>query len=200
MPPLAADLETRRHSGSGDLEVLAGEGDVLLGPQPAHQPHELAGAAIALGLIALRVAVGGEIVLAGDDVDPHPAAAEFVEGRRGGGEVGWAPVAGADRHQRLEAGGASGERGGDGEGVGPAPAAADQGAAPAVPLQRLGVAGQGRQAVGIGAGVAPVAGAHLIGDVPEEFGVFAHAMNPDRPRTLIGLGKGRGPTEPPTRA
>lgn len=41
MPARGADLDARLHGGIGDLEVLAREGDVLFGPQPALQPHDL---------------------------------------------------------------------------------------------------------------------------------------------------------------
>lgn len=41
MPARGADLDARLYGGIGDLEVLAREGDVLLGPRPAHQPHDL---------------------------------------------------------------------------------------------------------------------------------------------------------------
>ena len=58
--------------------MLAVEGDVLLGPQPADELHELPGAGVAVGLVALGVAVGRQVVLAGDDVDQDPAAGEVV--------------------------------------------------------------------------------------------------------------------------
>ncbi len=171
MQALAPGLDPRPHGGAGDLEVLAREGDLLLGPQPAHQAHELPGAGVAMRLIALAVAVGGEIILAGDDIDAHAAAGQLVQGGGRGGEVRRPPVARADGDQRFERLGARSQRGGDGEGVGTAPAGAQQGALPAVRLQRPGVAGQGLQAVVVlDRGVAAVARVHLVGDVPEELG------------------------------
>ena len=90
-------------------EVLAPERDVLLGPQPPHDLEELLGPGIALRLVALGVAVGREVVLAADDVDQDASAAEVVERGGGAGEVGRLPVAGPDRDQRLERGGAGRE-------------------------------------------------------------------------------------------
>ena len=54
---VAADDRPRRDGGVGDAEVLAVEGDVLLGPQPPDEPHELLGPGVAVRLVALAVAV-----------------------------------------------------------------------------------------------------------------------------------------------
>nr|BFF22467.1 hypothetical protein GCM10025732_04320 [Glycomyces mayteni] len=178
MGSLAADDGPQLQRRVGDGEVLARVGDALLGPEAPHDLHELPGAGVAVGLVALAVAVRGEVVLPGDDVDEDAAAGEVVQGGGGGREVRGAPVAGADRDEGLEGGGPGGERGGDGERVGPAPARAEERAAPAVVLQGLGVAGEGVQAVvALHGVVAAVPGAGLVGDVPEEFG--AH-MSPRR--------------------
>ena len=147
MRAVAADDGSGRHGGVGDLEVLAVVGDVLLGPQPADDLDELLGTGVTVGLVALAVAVGAEVVLAGHDVDQHPAAGEMVQGRGGGGEVRRPPVAGPDRDQRLERRRPRGQGGGDGEGVRASPAGAEQRPVPAVLLERGGVLGEGVQAV-----------------------------------------------------
>ncbi|SDT58160.1 hypothetical protein SAMN04489716_4652 [Actinoplanes derwentensis] len=66
MSPVAADGRADRDGRVGDLEVVAVEGDVLLGPQSAGELEEFAGAGVALGLVAFGVAVSGDSVLAGD--------------------------------------------------------------------------------------------------------------------------------------
>ena len=130
-----------------------------------------------MGLVAFAVAVRSEVVLARHDIDTHAAAGQVVQRGRSGGEVCRPPIAGADRDERLEGGGPRGERGRDGEGVGPAPAGADQRALPAVLLQRLRVAGQRLQAVVVfDSGIAAVAGFHVVGDIPKKLGCAAHAM------------------------
>lgn len=87
MPAITASLYARDHGRIRDAEMLAGGGDALLGPQPSYQPHELLGAAIAMGLVALAIAIGGEVILAGDDVDPHPTSGQVIEGRGSGSEL-----------------------------------------------------------------------------------------------------------------
>ncbi len=87
------------------------------------------------------------------------------------------PIARADRDKRLEGSGPGGERGRDREGIWPSPAGADERALPAMIFQRLRVACQRLQAVvGRGGGIAAVAGFDLVGNVPKEFGIAAHAM------------------------
>jgi hypothetical protein len=68
--------------------------------------------------VRFTVAVGGEAVRAGDDVDADAAAAQAVQRRRGGGEMGGAPVAGADGDEGLETRRARGQCRRDGECVG----------------------------------------------------------------------------------
>ncbi len=159
--------------------MVARKADVLLGPQPPDQAHEFLGAAVAVRLVAFAVAIGGEVVLARDDVDAHASATEVIQRRCGGREVRGPPIAGPDRDQRLERGGPRRERGPHGEGVRPAPAGADQRAPPAVLLERRGVAGQGLKRVVVGRGrIAAMSGADLIGDVPQELGSIAHTTGP----------------------
>jgi hypothetical protein len=149
--------------------VLAGEGHVLLGPQAPHQLEELAGPRVPLGLVALGVAVRGEVVLARHDVDQQASAGQLVErpGRRG--EVRRLPVARPDRDQRLEGRRPGGQRGRDREGVRPAPPGAEERAGPAVVLGEPGQLGQAVEAVVSLDGVVPaVTGIDLVRDVPEE--------------------------------
>lgn len=128
-------------------------------------------------LVALAVAIGGQIVLARDDVDPHPAASQMVERCRRGSEVRRPPITRPDRNQRLEAGGARGERGRDGERVGTAPAGADERALPAMLFQRLRVAGQRVEAVVVvDGGISAMTCSDVVGNIPEKFGMLAHAM------------------------
>jgi hypothetical protein len=87
---------------AGDREVLAGEGDVLLGPQSADELQELLGACVSLSLVALAVPVRRQVVLPRHDVDQQPPVAELVQGRRRRREVRWLPVARSDRGQGLE--------------------------------------------------------------------------------------------------
>ncbi len=102
----------------------------------------------------------------------------MIERGRGGREVRRPPVARTDRDQGLEGGGPRRERGRDDEGVGTAPAGADQRAFPAMLLQRGCVARQGVQAVVIiDCGVAAVARPDLIGDVPKKLWITAGAMS-----------------------
>ena len=149
--------------------VLTVEGDVVLGPVAAYEPHELPGAGVAVRLVALVVAVLRLVVRAAHDVDLHPAAAQLVErgGRRG--EVGRGPVARPDRDERVERRGGRGERRGQREGVRSLPPGADQRTTPAVVLHQPRHVGQPRQAVvPVDGRVRAVAGGDLVGDVPEE--------------------------------
>ncbi len=165
---------------SRDAEVLAAERDVLLRPQPARELHELPGPGVALGLVAFRVAVRGEVVLAADDVDQQAALAQVIQRGRRAGEVGGLPVARPDRHQGLERGGAGGQRGGHGEGVGTAPAGADQRPGPAVLLDDPGqVGGPAEAGPAVRDIVAAMARLDRVRDVPEEF--QAHATTLDGP-------------------
>ena len=159
-----------RDRGAAHLEVLTGEGDVVLGPQPSYETHELLGARVPLGRIGAGVAVGGQVVEAADDVDQDPAAAELVQGRCRYRKLGRLPVAGANRDQGLEGGGPGGQRGGDGEGVGASPPGAQERAAPAVPFGGAGeVGGVLDGAPAVRRVVAAVARLDGVGDVPEEF-------------------------------
>ena len=188
MTPLATGMGPRHHRRTAGLEVLAGMGDLLLRPEPADEAHELPRAGIALGLVRLAVAIGGEPVLARDDIDPHPAPAQVIQRGGGGGELYRAPVAGADRNERLEPRGPRGQRRRDGEGVRPAPAGADQRALPAVLLHRQGLAGQCLQAVVVpGRGVATGAGRDVGRNVPEEFGLVRHLVHHGRCRSSTEL-------------
>ncbi len=172
MAPIAPHLQARLDGRSGHLEMLAREGHVLLGPQPADQPHELLGAGIAVRLLALAVAIGGQVVLSRDDIHPNPAAAQVVQRGGCGREIGRAPIAGANGDQGLEGGRPGGQRSGDGEGVRTAPARAQQRPPPAMLFERLRVTGQGVKAVvALDRGIASMAGLNLVGDVPEEFGL-----------------------------
>jgi hypothetical protein len=75
-PPLAR-FDPGRDRRAGDAEVAAPVRDVLLGPQLADEPDELLRPSVAVGLVALGVAVGAEVVQARDDVDPDAAAGEM---------------------------------------------------------------------------------------------------------------------------
>lgn len=81
MPAITTRRDARCHRGIGDLKVLAAEGDVLLRPELADQLQELCGPAVAVCLIAFAVTVGSQVVLAGDDVHPHPPLGEVIESR-----------------------------------------------------------------------------------------------------------------------
>src|SRR5580658_1206965 len=88
------------------------------------------------------------------------------------------PVARTDRDERLERSRPCRERRGHGEGIGAAPTGAEERALPAMLLECLCLAGQRLQAVVVGdAGLAPVAGFDLVGDVPEKYGIAAHAID-----------------------
>lgn len=77
------------------------------------------------------------------------------------------PIAGPYGHQRLERPGAGRQRRRQGEGIRPPPPCPDQRALPATVFQRTRLAGKRLQAVVIGgAGVTPVTGVNLVGDVP----------------------------------
>lgn len=168
----------RAHRRAGDPVVLTLEGDVLLGPQAPHEAHELLRAPVSVGLVSLGVAVGREVVLTAHDVDEDPAAGEVVERRGRAREVRGLPVSGTDRDERLEARGAGGECCSDGEGVGPAPAGAEERPSPAVPFDRLGELDRVVEAPPALHGVvATVSGVDRVGDVPEELAAHAASMH-----------------------
>lgn len=66
-----------------DPVVFAFEGNVFFGPKPAGEPHEFFCPAVSIFLIALRIAVGRYIILAGNDVQPNPATGKMI--KRGDG-------------------------------------------------------------------------------------------------------------------
>ncbi|MNS44454.1 hypothetical protein D3C72_768960 [compost metagenome] len=169
--------DTWRDGGVRHPEMVAIKRDVFLGPEPPYQPHEFFRARITLRLITFFVAIGGKLIPAGDDVDPHPAGGKLIE--RGGGrcEVGRLPVAGTDSDQRLECGGARRKRRRHRKCIRTSPAGADQRAFPAMGFKRPGMARQCIETVVVFAdGVAPVAGFDVIGDVPEKFARAAHII------------------------
>jgi hypothetical protein len=127
--------------------MLAVVTDVLFGPKPADQAHELLGTVVALCLVALLVAIGGEIVEAGDDVHAHASAGEVVERGSSRGEVRGSPVARADRYQRLERPRARRKRGGKSKGIRSAPTRADERSLPAMILECPRMLRQHRQAI-----------------------------------------------------
>jgi hypothetical protein len=149
--------------------VRTAERHVLLGPQQPDELQELPGPGITLRLVVGDVAVGRQVVLPAHDVDEQPPAAQVIQGGGRAGEMGGLPVAGPDRYQRLEGGGAGREGGGDGERIGTPPARAEQRAAPAVflhdPGKRRGQAEIRPPARDV---IAAVPGLHRVRDVPEE--------------------------------
>jgi hypothetical protein len=70
-----------------DAEIVPAKRDVLIGPQPSRDLEELSRPRVPLRLVALRVAVGREVVLAAHDVDEQPPAGDVVERGGGTGEV-----------------------------------------------------------------------------------------------------------------
>jgi hypothetical protein len=138
VPAFAGSVGPRAQGCPLDPEVPAPERDVFLGPQPPDDLEELFGPGVSLGPVALYVAVSREVVLAAHDIDEETPPAEMVE--RGGSarKVRRLPVAGPDRHEGLEPGGAGREGSGNGERVGTAPACANQGPAPAMVLDDPG--------------------------------------------------------------
>lgn len=157
-------------------EVLAGEGDVLFGPEPAYQLEELLRSRVPLGLVALTVPVRREVVLAGHDVDEQAAATELVQRGRRRREVRGVPVPGPDRHQWLERRRTGGQCGRDRQGVGTTPPSPEQGTTPPVLLGQLGQFSQPLQAVMPRLRVVPpMTRRDLIRDVPEK--LKAHTKN-----------------------
>src|ERR1700722_1404444 len=96
MPPVAIRLDSGFHGGCGDFKMLACECDLLFGPQSAYQPHEFLGTGVAVRLVALAVAIGGQVVLSRYNVDAHAAAAQMIQCGRSGCEMCGPPIARAD--------------------------------------------------------------------------------------------------------